>query len=304
MDGTSRRAFTLVELLVVIAIIGILVALLLPAIQAAREAARRTGCTNKLKQIGLAVTNFESARRQLPAGANWEAGKVARGSALIFILPYLEETVIYEAYDFTRLDIDNELFPGTNQRIGDTPIPAYICPSDSHESVSWPLHNYSASRGPTDLSDNPNCFCDFAWRSFAMAPDGDRQKFAGPFSRLGTTTKVRQITDGMSRTIFFGEIRPLCSSHGLNGWAKSNNGNGYCSTLVPINFDTCNAEAVDPCHRPCNWNNEAGFRSSHAGGTYFLMGDGAVRFMEDTIDYQTYQYLGAKNDGQPISEPL
>jgi len=287
----------LVELLVVIAIIGILIALLLPAIQAARESARRTECANNLRQIGVAVSNFESTHGYLPAGAEWEEGKIARGSALIFILPYLDETVIYQAYDFKKENVDDEVYPGTNRRIGATSIPTYVCPSDTYESVEWPLHNYSASRGPTDVGDNPDCFCDFPWRKFAMAPDGDRKNFAGPFSRLGTKCTLRQITDGMSKTIFFGEIRPVCSWHGLNGWAKSNNGNGYCSTLTPINFDTCNADAVDPCHRPCNWNTEAGFRSFHVGGANFLMGDGAVRMLDENIDYMTYQYLGAKNDG-------
>ena len=135
-----------------------------------------------------------------------------------------------------------------------------------------------------------------------MAPDGDRRTFAGPFTRLGTKTKVKQITDGMAHTIFFGEVRPVCSSHGLNGWAKSNNGNGYCSTLIPINFDTCNAEAADPCRRPCNWNTEVGFRSAHVGGAHFLLGDGAVVRISEDIDYMTYQYLGAKNDGEVIRE--
>ena len=137
--------------------------------------------------------------------------------------------------------------------------------------------------------------------SFATAPDGDRRHFAGPFSRLGTPCKISQVVDGLSQTIFFGEIRPVCSSHGLNGWAKSNNGNGYCSTLVPINFDTCDENATDLCHRPCNWNTEVGFRSAHPGATNFLLGDGSVQLLSDDIDYVTYQYLGGKDDEHPIN---
>jgi len=296
------HGFTLVELLVVIAIIGVLIALLLPAVQAAREAARRTSCSNHLKQIGLAVTSFESTHRYLPAGADWEPEKIARGSVLIFLLPYLELSNIYDAYDFKQANIDDAVFSGTSERIGSTPIETYVCPSDSHDEVPWPLHNYSASRGPTGLANNPACPCDFSWQDFALAPDGDRYNFAGPFSRLGSECEVRQITDGMSHTIFFGETLPACSSHGLNGWAKTNNGNGYCSTLIPINYDTCNANDVDPCHRPCNWNTEVGFRSSHSGGAFFLMGDGAVRFLQDNIDFQTYQYLGAKSDGHSTDD--
>lgn len=295
--------FTLVELLVVIAIIGVLIGLLLPAIQAAREAARQSACKNNLKQIGLAISNYESTRRTLPAGAEWEPGKLARGSALITILPYIEEKVLFDAYDFSKSDIDNEVLPGTNQRIGATLIATYLCPSDSATDADWPLHNYAASRGPTDVADNPACLCNFPWRASAMAPDADPRKFAGPFTRLGTRVKVSQITDGLSHTIFFGEIRPSCSSHGLNGWGKTNNGNGYCSTLVPINYDTCSPSAVDACRRPCNWNTEVGFRSNHSGGVHLLFGDGAVRLIGESIDYQTYQYLGAKNDGFPVQVP-
>ena len=82
----------------------------------------------------------------IPPGADWEPGKKSRGSMLIFILPYLEYSDIYEAYDFKQWDIDNAVFPGTETRIGSTVIPTYLCPSDSRGSFSWPLHNYAASR--------------------------------------------------------------------------------------------------------------------------------------------------------------
>jgi prepilin-type N-terminal cleavage/methylation domain-containing protein len=298
-----RSAFTLVELLVVIAIIAMLVVLLMPAVQAARESARRAACMNNLKQLGLATANFEAAAGHFPAGADWEPGKKSKGSALVFLLPYLEYGDIYEAYDFRQPNIDDAVFPGSETRIGSTRIPSYICPADAETPFGWPLHNYAASRGPTDLAKNPDCPCDHPWKQLAMAPDADRRRFAGPFTRLGTTTSIRQISDGVGKTIFFGEVRPACSTHAQNGWAKTNNGNGYCSTLIPINFDTCDAEAEDPCHRPCNWNTEAGFRSLHPGGAFFVMGDGAVRFLQDDIDHVTYQYLGAKSDGQPVRPP-
>src|SRR5262249_15186004 len=95
-------------------------------------------------------------------------------------------------------------------------------------------------------------------------------------------------------------VRPACSEHAQNGWSISNDGNGYCTTLIPINYDTCNDNAADPCNRPCNWTTEAGFRSAHPGGGQFLLGDGSVRFVMANIDYQTYQRLGAKNDGKPV----
>jgi hypothetical protein len=85
------------------------------------------------------------------------------------------------------------------------------------------------------------------------------------------------------------------------GWAYTNNGNGYCTTIIPINYDTCKEQASDPCARPCNWNTEVGFKSAHSGGAFFLFGDGSVHFLQQTIDHQTYQYLGAKSDGNIIS---
>jgi prepilin-type processing-associated H-X9-DG protein len=92
-------------------------------------------------------------------------------------------------------------------------------------------------------------------------------------------------------------VRPNCSQHVKEGWAYTNNGNGYCTTLFPINYDSCSEDAPDSCARPCNWNTEVGFKSSHSGGAQFLLGDGSVHLVPDAIDHQVYQYLGAKSDG-------
>ena len=91
------------------------------------------------------------------------------------------------------------------------------------------------------------------------------------------------------------------SAAARNGWATTNNGSGYCTTLIPLNFDTCDPAAVDPCRRSCNWNTEVGFRSAHPGGGQFLLGDGSVRFIAETIDYLSYQAVGGKSDGSPVS---
>ena len=301
----ARLGFTLVELLVVIAVIGILIALLLPAVQAAREAARRMSCTNNLKQIGLAVHNFESAAKRLPPGAVWHPSRAKHGSIFVHLLPYMEESNLYDSFDFTKASIDDAKFPGTDRLIGETVLSTLVCPSDSHPDHYFGLaaHNYAASRGPTAVYANPDCFCDHSWKHLAEAPLDHPSNFAGPFTRVGTLIRLADVTDGLSNTIFFGEVRPQCSEHARNGWATSNNGNGYCTTLVPINFDTCDDSSPDPCHQSRNWNTEVGFKSPHAGGANFLLGDGSVRFIGEDLDHKLYQMLGGKQDGGVVTLP-
>ena len=315
----DRPAFTLVELLVVIAIIGILIALLLPAVQAAREAARRAQCSNNLKQIGLAVLNYESAMKILPPGAFWACRDGTRkGSILVHILPFIEQQSLHDAFDFNAAIIDGQTFGDTGEEIGSTIVPPYVCPSDNHKGVidteshssfdparHVALHNYTASRGPNQLANNGSCPCSNNWNSFASASGiyEDYDNFAGPFTRRCTCIRLSAVTDGLSNTIFFGEVRPMCSWHNDNGWATSNNGNGYSSTVIPINYDSCTRDTStsDNCRRYCNWNTEAGFRSAHPGGAQFLFGDGSVHFLPETIDHQAYQDLGGKDEGHPVT---
>jgi prepilin-type N-terminal cleavage/methylation domain-containing protein len=301
MIRNRNLGFTLVELLVVIAIIGILVAILLPAVQAAREAARRAQCSNNLKQIGLGIHNFEDTYKTLPPGGIWSSSGVKRGSALVQLLPFVEQTALYDAFDFKLANIENTVLP-SGQKANTTLIKTYLCPSDNHSKFDngKALHNYAASRGPTEVFDNPACSCSHPWQGMALAPLDDPQRFAGPFTRVGAVNGLQEVTDGLSNTIFFGEVRPKCSEHAREGWLASNNGNGYCTTLIPINFDSCKDTAPDPCNRSCNWNTEVGFKSLHPGGALFLLGDGSVRFVTKTINHQTYQYVGAKNDGQVV----
>ncbi len=302
MKQPRRSGFTLVELLVVIAIIGILVGLLLPAVQAAREAARRMSCSNNLKQIGLAIHNFESANKRLPPGAVWQSTGAKRGSIYVYLLPYLEQSGLYNQYDLRAQDTDHAVFSGTDTPLGATLLSALICPSDNRETHYFDLaaHNYAASRGPTEVYDNPNCSCDHPWQHLATAPLDDPNNFAGPFTRVGTRVRLSAVSDGLTNTIFFGEVRPRCSEHARNGWATSNNGNGYCTTLIPINFDTCDDTSSDFCRRSYNWNTEVGFKSAHVGGAQFLLGDGSVQFINESIDHVMYQALGGKQDGSVV----
>ncbi len=303
--AAARRGFTLIELLVVIAIIGTLVGLLIPAIQMVRESVRKTNCASNLKQIGLALHNYEEGHKAYPAGAYWSSNPSSpkKGSILIRLLPYLEENNVYNGFDWNAPAVEDSFFRATGARVAATEIPIFFCPSDDSGTLLFgdrAITNYAASRGPTALAVNPDCPCQIPWQNLAQAPLDNGGNFAGPFTRLGIACTARQVTDGLSKTIFFGEVRPKMSQHVQNGWASSNDGNGYCSTLIPINYDTSNDNSPDPCRRTYNWNTEAGFKSPHSAGANFLFGDGAVRFVQETIDHQAYQYLGGKNDGQIV----
>jgi prepilin-type N-terminal cleavage/methylation domain-containing protein/prepilin-type processing-associated H-X9-DG protein len=338
----KNRAFTLVELLVVIAIIGVLVALLLPAVQAAREAARRAQCTNNLKQFGLAIQLHIDAKRTLPAGAHWGDVNLDckscsptdtdpnccirnRGTIHMFLMPYMELQNLYDLYDF-RYATDEQL-KGDGTPIGSTEISTFLCPSDivpTEGSTSrqdavklsaevlqtFKMTTYAASRGPTKHIVGGSCTCAelSTWNAFAyeeypeMGSDPERYKtFAGPFTRLAFSVNPREITDGLSNTIFMGEVRPSCTKHMTEGWGWSHSGNGLISTIVPINYDSCSTERAARCRCWDNWLTDLGFKSTHAGGANFVFGDGSVHFISETIDHLNYQRLGGKNDGQVVS---
>ncbi len=301
----ATAAFTLVELLVVIAIIGILIALLLPAVQSAREAARRVQCSNNMKQLGLALHNYHFQHQSFPPGSTFQAGN--KGSILIRLLPYIEQQAVYDAYDFKQPTDDQTFADGT--LIASTVIATYLCPSDNHNQShnGRGLHNYAASKGSTKHINSDACSCpQFEnWNSFALGDYNTPARMpTGPFTRHGQTTTMAQCRDGLSNTIYFGEMRPLCSVHASRGWAFSNGGHGGgAGTIVPINTDSCSTNPADGCQSYCNWNTEHAFKSLHPGGAMFLLGDGSVHFLSESIDHQTYQYLGAMADGQVAAVP-
>jgi hypothetical protein len=159
---------------------------------------------------------------------------------LITLLPLIEQQAIFNSFDFKQRSIDGQMIPGTHTPIGSQEVSLYLCPSDERESLYAGLspHNYAASRGPTGVYENPACPCPNPWANMELAPIDDQQDYAGPFTRIGLNCKINAITDGLSNTIFVGEVRPACSIHSRAGWSMTNNGNGYCTTLVPINYDT------------------------------------------------------------------
>ncbi len=336
------EGFTLVELLVVIAIIGILVGLLLPAVQAAREAARRMQCSNNLKQIGLAIHNYESSTKRIPPGSFFGGGATAalgslpgegqrfagilvgRGNMYIRLLPYMEQTPLYNQFaGFVYPTDDARISSPTNPLGGELlrgiRIPTYVCPSDTNDPVPATVSgiaslvqptNYQYSMGPTStISNSASCSCPlfatFQSRSLAGTTNGAP---AGCFTRRGDlyTGKFGDVSDGLSNTILMGEVIASWSQHANNGWSHSNVWGRW--TQVPINWDTryidlasATTAGKSGCEARCNFNTAEGFKSRHTGGAQFVLGDGSVQFLSQNIDLINYNRLGAKADGQTTS---
>jgi hypothetical protein len=178
--------------------------------------------------------------------------------------------------------------------------------------------NYAPSAGPTRENDagNSACPCNAVpwygyWQSLGYSAVYGGNP-AGPFTRAFTSQgvpylcRMGDVTDGLSNTIFFGEVRAGCSQHlDGGGWFRGHT-IGMNTTLFPINFDTCHESTESlgtgkECNYKCTWNSEFAFRSAHPGGAGFLLGDGSVRFLSETMDFATYQYLGAKADGKALN---
>ena len=335
-----RCGFTLVELLVVIAIIGVLVALLLPAVQSAREAARRSQCSNNLKQLGLSAHSFHDTFERYPPGGGAQNGGGGLGtnndygSWLVYLLPFIEQGNLAQR-------IDSATGP-TNQRInnaykaGILPVVMknFRCPSDEYNK-SAPVSSYGASigpqcaPGPCSAAQSPyRPYCDGgtqtpSWGYPSSSNYGDTTvplQTRGLFTRQGTLVRPAMVTDGTSNTIMFGEILAgqngdvyysigKNGSAGMNcGWAQSDSGIAINTTIVPINtFLTY----LDPSQNRCNqwqinvdnWNISFGFRSRHASGAQFVFADGSVHFLNQTMSHMIYNQLGCRDDGQAASAP-
>jgi prepilin-type N-terminal cleavage/methylation domain-containing protein len=330
--AVGRHAFTLVELLVVIAIIGILVALLLPAIQAAREAARRTQCVNNLKQLGIALHNYHDTYKTFPPGGLWScrtpwettpscpAGApvtAGRGNTLVHLLPYVEQQSLYDGINFeASSNVHTQNVGG--KELGRHIIPGYLCPSDTNRRGLFNnlgVTNYlgcegnqnKGSSGPSGCDNCPDGPVFGALNNACGLPGVSGNESRGMFKRYGYlwSCRMSDVLDGLSNTIAMGEVRPDCSTHVAHGWADSNNQSGMTTTTIPINYDSCNKvnSGIGDCWRSCNWNTAFGFKSLHPGGAQFVLGDASTRFFSQDIDFCTYQKLGHKSDGEPVSVP-
>ncbi len=307
----ARNAFTLVELLVVIAIIGVLVALLLPAVQAAREAARRAQCQNKLKQLGIALHSYHGTRGELPYGSNYTKGGTATWATLI--LPQLEQQSLFDAIDHTV-----PLSHPNNAAVVETAVSAYICPSDplaqdpillnrgdpiGTNPESSAMLSYTGSMGPTQPNGCPMCPVDRAYPNnwccqgcnygSTGSPCGvEDGSTVGMFARWIRSIKFSEVSDGLSNTVMIGETLP---AHSIwNGVFVVNFPLGYMT--VPINVMDSD-EGAHGGQTRLLWATTAGYKSLHPGGAQFCMGDGSVSFKSEAIDHYVYAAMGTRAGG-------
>ncbi|MEW4564457.1 DUF1559 domain-containing protein [Bremerella sp. JC770] len=316
------RGFTLVELLVVIAIIGVLIALLLPAVQQAREAARRMQCSNHLKQIGLAIHNYHDTHNVFPCasvveGGTWQTDHDShKGSPYVKILPFLEQNALYQSCNFQGDTVAVSVTPDGDQ-VSTVIIETIICPSDDHPGY-WEggnpgnassagedraLTNYSFSMGSQANSPCGTHNNYFGNGPVTRADTTKAHEISGVFSHWAWAARMRDITDGMTNTIALGEIRPQCAAHTRDGWMGINS--VYTGTGIAINFNTCEGEpgTGSGCNQYTGqWGASQGFKSRHPGGAMFLLCDGSVHFLSETLDMITYQALGDRRDGQVVGE--
>jgi prepilin-type N-terminal cleavage/methylation domain-containing protein len=322
--SARRRGFTLIELLVVIAIIAILIGLLLPAVQKIREAARRMTCSNNLKQIGLGLHNYHDVNGKFPPGGrcqspydpggeNWG---VARGSWHIYLLPFIEQDNMWRLWPDDVVNVNSEdIFRSRLQASqGNLKAPkVYICPSEPDSNGT--RSNYAGSLGGQcsvgNCGRNPHqVYCNQPTWGIDPSPDHGNDWNAGGirglFNRLGAELRMASMPDGTSNTILVGEVRATECDHFWDGqWTHFNGGVAHFTTIIPINVPSpnpgCTLNAKGEGQQ--NWNYSFGFKSHHSQGVNFLFGDGAVRFLRQSIDPKTYAQLGTRNDGQAVVIP-
>ena len=308
----KRRGFTLVELLVVIAIIGILVALLLPAVQTARESARRMQCSNKIRQLVLAAHNYHSAERAFPAGSTNESidhdfSNCTRGNRpggppwTVHLLPYIEDQALFDAFNLQERFTSTSNVPGsrTNHELYKRENTAFKCDSDP---VSADGTNYLTYLGVQGGGPCPKCTSQSSTRVF----------YDNGVLHLNSKVAIRKIQDGTSKTFMLGESRYVDQSvrsgeydPGWSGWASSAKQGSWAmpltlaaATLLGINgLDPIEVNPVTPAAGKTLDFQSRAFGSHHPGGAQFAMSDGSVSFLNDDVDTVLFFNFAIRNDG-------
>ncbi len=310
----KSQGFTLVELLVVIAIIGVMVGLLLPAVQAARESARRMQCTNHLKQIGLALHNFHDTRNMFPGGARdahtgsalsscCNASNVHGWSWKYHILPYMEQTALWEVGQ-------GPSHGAAQDAVARTGVAGYHCPS---------------RRAPTAYGSG-FFRADYCGNGGERGTAGTRDESSGGLKGFFAQTdlvkrRLADIKDGLSNTLMVGEKALHTNRHGSDGgdnerwnnsgwdedcirWGASVNTSGLEYGLVPLPDTKAPTNTVSvPDVGGRNWGNwHPYWGAAHPGGANFVLGDGSVRMVTYNIDHLIMRRLSLIKDGEPIGE--
>jgi prepilin-type N-terminal cleavage/methylation domain-containing protein len=297
VPSIPRRGFTIVELLIVVAIIGILIALLLPAVQAAREAARRSQCSNNFRQVGIALHNYEGIERKLPPGHQgsscepWDTAAPplsVRWTWSAWILPHLEGNPLYDKIDFNS---SPHVQPDTIK----VNVPAYLCPSDP-QGTEW--IRFTASLVGDDQAARTNMDASIDSVEFRCAnatwplsrnhikhvndrPDGVFANWSG--------YRLNDILDGLSNTIFIMEV--------TGGGVGSRAGHPWCISDVNDTAGGINGLNTIPGDNTYDFSN-SGPSSYHPGGCHFLLGDGSARFLNETIAAPTLKAITTRARGE------
>jgi prepilin-type N-terminal cleavage/methylation domain-containing protein/prepilin-type processing-associated H-X9-DG protein len=329
--------FTLVELLVVIAIIGVLVALLLPAVQAAREAARRSQCQNNLKQMGLALQNHHDAKSSFPPGARMQVlatGPKITTNANVALLPFIEQGAIESRWDHAKQYWEQEA------SVLETPISLFTCPSNGFQSVADTVFDDLGITPGTRLATTDYSYVKGATDAWCLGNDYPPAE-KGVFHIINVDeeepVQMRHITDGSSHTLAMGDAgggdgwpaceRPGCDAPEGRGfadavWMVGNIGNHsiaasgyvytgiYAATVEPINKRPVTGSIVDEpaifdCRSSLNGgpHSSGAFRSDHPGGAQFLLCDGSVHFLSESIETPLYRALSTHAGDEVAAVP-
>jgi prepilin-type N-terminal cleavage/methylation domain-containing protein len=306
-----RNAFTLVELLVVIAIIGVLIGLLLPAIQSAREAGRRMSCMNNMKQSGLAIHGYVSARKVFPPSSNSGFGKgvwdyedakqtdddIRLHSFASLILPYAEANDVFDTIDYER----SSLAPA-NRTAASIVLPIYRCPSYSGNVFS--KEEYYTDLSPSFAIRNYVGIGARTVRGLSGDPDYPAQGVMYPQSKTG----FNSIPDGTSKTLLLAETREQNAAVWIDGTSAAVVARPLSFTTADLGYDRA-AINYEPYYNSYgafapkedivqNW----GPSSQHPGGANHLLCDGSVRFIQQTVDVNTYDALATRNGNDVVGD--
>ena len=290
MRASTKRGFTLIELLVVIAVIAVLIALLLPAVQSARESSRRSQCQNHLKQIGLALQNYHDTNKCLPMGSS-NPSSVGSWGMMLALLPQLEKKAMFDTANTRNQNCCAEILArqAMNQpNPSDKPVTFFFCPTDSNSNILL------TSGPPT-----PTFTCGKLYAFSYLGMSGSVHSGCGStangeglfFSR--SNVRISQIADGLSSTLAIGE-RGIPSDL---AWGWSICGGLECEHYLSTQIGLSAAKNL-----PAGTGVETHFSSYHSGGAYFLLADGHVKFLNNSINYNTYKSLSTRSNKEVLGD--